>query len=150
MADVDKSQLQKLGDRLDELVPDVLVLNSTGSVGMKFDGGKLLANILFEDFPFALEGVLEIATFGAKKYARSSWHSVPDALQRYSDAMVRHQIAIGKGEIYDPESGLLHRAHFAWNALAVLELIIRAGTFVRVSPKVAGVINNVGAATSTS
>lgn len=107
--------------------------DKTKELGMKYDSGKLLANILFEDFGNALTGVMEISTFGAKKYARNSWKTVPDALQRYKDAMVRHQLAMGRGEVYDDESHLLHAAHFAWNALATLELLIKSGTPVNLN-----------------
>lgn len=92
---------------------------------MKFDNDKQLAGVLFEDFPNALSAVIEIATFGANKYKRNSWRTVSNGMQRYTDAMVRHQLAIGRGEVYDPESNLLHHAHFAWNALATLELLLR-------------------------
>lgn len=122
---IDKLQLQKLG---------ASEVNSTGSTGMKYDGGKQLANILFQDFPRALEAIVAIATFGAKKYKRNSWITVPNALERYSDAMVRHQLAMGRGEVYDPESGLLHHAHFAWNVLATLELLLRQGQSVTFTP----------------
>lgn len=117
---IDKEQVSKLG-----------AVNSTGSIGMKYDGGKQLANILFQDFPRALEAVVAIATFGATKYQRNSWITVPNAMERYSDAMVRHQLAIGRGKQYDFESGLLHYAHFAWNVLATLELLLRTGTQIK-------------------
>lgn len=90
--------------------------------GMKFDGDKTIAGVLFEDFPHALEGIAKVATFGAKKYARSSWQTVPNAKQRYTDALVRHQIAKAKGEVSDPESGLPHSYHIAWNTLAIIQL----------------------------
>lgn len=90
--------------------------------GMKFDGGKVLAGILFEDFPEALMGIAEVATFGANKYARSSWQTVPNAKQRYTDALVRHMLAKAKGEVNDPESGLPHSYHIAWNTLAIIQL----------------------------
>lgn len=90
---------------------------------MKFDGGKILAGIPFQDFPRALRAVAEIGTFGAKKYSRSSWKTVDNAMVRYTDAKFRH---ILEGEItpLDIESGLLHKAHEAWNALATLELYL--------------------------
>lgn len=89
---------------------------------MKFDKGKPIAGVLFEDFAKALEGITKVATFGANKYERSSWQGVSNAKQRYHDAMVRHQIAQGKGERIDPESGFLHSYHIAWNALALAQL----------------------------
>ncbi len=113
--EVNKKQYEQLGK----------ITNHTGSVGMKYDGGKILAGVLTQDFPRALEAVAVIGTYGARKYARNSWLAVPDGFQRYSDAMVRHQLKIGQGEVYDEESNLLHYAHFAWNALATLELLLR-------------------------
>lgn len=138
--DIDSKQLEGLArfvpvDNIGQVKGTVYdrEINGTGSTGMKYDGGKLLANILFEDFGNALTGVMEISTFGAKKYARNSWKTVPDALQRYKDAMVRHQLAMGRGEVYDDESHMLHAAHFAWNALATLELLIKSGTPVNLN-----------------
>lgn len=76
-------------------------------------------------FPRAIEGVATVSAFGATKYAWGGWRGVDNGLDRYSDAMVRHLVAEAKGEVLDPESGLLHAAHTAWNALARLELIIQ-------------------------
>ena len=90
---------------------------------MKFDGGKVLAGIPLQDFNLALLAVAEVGTFGAQKYRRSSWKTVPDAAIRYEDALVRHQL-IRPTEDRDEESGLLHLAHQAWNTLAILQLKI--------------------------
>lgn len=94
----------------------------TESNEFKFDKGKPIASVIFEDFPKAVSGVVDVATFGANKYERSSWKKVENACQRYSDAMFRHLLAKYKGEEIDPESGLLHDYHIAWNALALAEL----------------------------
>lgn len=98
-----------------------------GAKGMKYDNGKLLASIPLDDFPRALKEVARISTYGAKKYERASWLGVPDAITRYRDALVRHQLefSIHGRDSVDEESGLLHLAHFAWNALAILELELR-------------------------
>lgn len=88
---------------------------------MKFDGGKPLAAIPIKDFGRALEAVSEVGTFGAKKYARSSWKGVENASVRYEDALYRHAYK-SSYEDRDEESGLLHLAHLAWNALAILQL----------------------------
>lgn len=46
--------------------------------------------------------------------------------QRYLDALVRHLLAmVVDPDGLDPETGLPHLAHVAWNALAVLELQAR-------------------------
>ena len=95
----------------------------TTNAGAKHDAGKLLAGCLL-DFPRALQAVAGVSTFGAQKYSRGSWQSVPDGLTRYRDAQVRHMLA-GAIDERDDEGGLLHAAHEAWNALAVLELKLR-------------------------
>lgn len=90
--------------------------------GIKYDTGKPIAGIIFEDFPSAINGVCIVGTFGANKYARGNWKLVENAKQRYSDAMVRHMISKGQGEITDQETGLPHSHHIAWNALAIAEI----------------------------
>ena len=91
--------------------------------GAKLDGGKTLAGVL-SDFSLALQAVAEVGTHGARKYSRGGWQSVPDALTRYKDAEWRHLLK-SRHEEYDPDSGLLHDAHKAWNVLAQLELRLR-------------------------
>ena len=95
--------------------------------GMKFDAGKPMAGLMVSDFANALLAVSEVTTFGAKKYAPRSWMTVPNARDRYNDALHRHLLHSAAGEKQDQESKLLHAAHVAWNALALLELEIRNG-----------------------
>ena len=92
------------------------------SDGFKYDTGKVRAALPTQDFPRALVAVAWVSTFGAEKYATHSWKMVPRAGERYEDALHRHILAQASGEINDPESGLPHAAHIAWNALALLEL----------------------------
>lgn len=89
---------------------------------MKYDSGKILGSVIFQDFPKSINEVLEVATFGANKYERSSWKTVSNAETRYMDALFRHILAAAGGEQNDPESGFSHLAHAAWNCLAVLQL----------------------------
>ena len=92
--------------------------------GFKDDDGKVLMGTLLE-FPLALAAVAEVATFGANKYTRGGWESVPNARVRYTDAMMRHLLG-GDGADNGPRgSGLLHEAHFVWNAIARLEIRLR-------------------------
>lgn len=93
---------------------------------VKYDGGKspvYRGGISY--FPAAIREVAAVSAFGASKYAWKGWESVDDGFNRYSDAMVRHLTYEGQGEVLDPDSGLLHAAHIAWNALARLELLIK-------------------------
>lgn len=75
-------------------------------------------------FPRAISHVASVSAFGATKYAWAGWRHVPDGINRYTDAMVRHLASEAEGQTLDSDSGLLHAAHAAWNALARLELIL--------------------------
>lgn len=91
----------------------------------KDDGGKApIYRGVLAYFPDAVASVAAVSAFGASKYAWNGWLHVPDGLGRYTDAMVRHLTAEGKGEVLDPESRLRHASHVAWNALARLQLIL--------------------------
>lgn len=93
--------------------------------GAKDDKAKPMAGVLL-DFSRALQTVVDVGTYGAKKYTRTGWATVPEGSQRYLDAMMRHLLALDVDpDGLDPETGLPHLAHVAWNALAVLELQAR-------------------------
>lgn len=77
-------------------------------------------------FPNALAHVDRVGKFGAKKYTKGGFLSVPNGEVRYNNAGVRHNIKHLSGELTDSDSGELHLAHKAWNALAELELYLRA------------------------
>jgi len=98
---------------------------AANEAGAKLDHGKLRAGLVLGGFSRALTAVAEVGTFGANKYTDNGWIEVPDGHQRYTDAMYRHLLTEQKGEALDPESGLLHAAHAAWNALARLDLLLR-------------------------
>ena len=93
--------------------------------GAKDDKAKPMAGVLL-DFSRALQAVVDVGTYGAKKYTRTGWATVPEGSQRYTDAMMRHLLAMDVDpDGLDKETGLPHLAHIAWNALAVLELQAR-------------------------
>ena len=93
--------------------------------GIKFDGGKApVFRGVFSYFPRALKAVAEISGFGAQKYAWGNWKGLEDAYNRYSDGLGRHILLREVEGVNDLESGLLHDAHAAWNALARLELYL--------------------------
>ena len=92
-----------------------------GEPGSKLDKGKTKAGLL-TDFRRALLAVAEVSTFGANKYSEGGWQHVENGIRRYQDAGWRHRLA--EGDI-DVDSGLLHKAHEAWNILAELEMILR-------------------------
>jgi len=76
--------------------------------GVKYDNDKPQWSLL----PFkALKEVVDVLTYGAKKYAPDNWKKVPNAKQRYIDAGFRHFTAYAAGEKLDPETGKSHLAH---------------------------------------
>ena len=89
-------------------------------LGAKLDAGKVRADLLL-DFRHALVDVSKVATYGAGKYAPHSWLHVPDGIDRYTAALLRHLLEEGD----DPETGLPHLAHALWNLMAVVELTRR-------------------------
>lgn len=93
--------------------------------GAKLDAGKVRVGLMFRGFARALLKVAEVTTYGANKYTPNGWLSVPNGLDRYDDAKGRHLL---KGYIQDcdPETDIEEAAHEAWNALAKLELALRA------------------------
>lgn len=93
--------------------------------GAKLDAGKVEMGLILNGMPRALLQVARVATYGANKYTRDGWMSVPDGPRRYTDAMYRHLNAEARGEIHDADTQLEHAAHAAWNALARLELLLR-------------------------
>lgn len=77
-------------------------------LGRKFDNDKPRWDLL--PWP-EVEEIVEILTFGSKKYEDNNWMFVKGAKKRYFGALCRHVIAWWKGEKRDPESGKSHLAH---------------------------------------
>lgn len=102
--------------------------NQCGNVclpGVKHDTAKPRPTLIIHTMARAVDAVVAVGEYGARKYADDNWIKVDNAERRYTDAMHRHDLAIGRGETHDPESGHLHAAHRAWNALAALDIILR-------------------------
>lgn len=77
-------------------------------------------------FPRALKAVAGLSCIGAEKYSWKGWETVPDGINRYGDAVGRHELAIeGDYSRRDPDTGVLEATAVAWNALARLELVLR-------------------------
>jgi hypothetical protein len=95
------------------------------SPGAKADAGKVRPALVLGGFARALLEVGKIGTYGAKKYTEYGWLTVPDGVNRYDEAMLRHWLAEKAGQSCDPDTDLLHAAHLAWNALARLDLLLR-------------------------
>ena len=75
--------------------------------GRKADSGKARWDLL----PWGeVKEVVEVLTFGARKYDDNNWKKVTEKF-RYVGAAMRHFTAYLMGEKKDPETGLSHLAH---------------------------------------
>lgn len=84
--------------------------------GLRYNSGKLRYD-LFE--PRAMQELAKVFTRGAEKYAVRNWEKGMSWMTMLA-SLERHKEAWKRGEDYDPETGLLHMAQVAWNALAVV------------------------------
>ena len=92
------------------------VQSTSSTKGLKYDAGKNRLDLIP---PEMIEGIGRIFTMGAEKYAPWNWRDEPLDPWRLEAAMLRHICARRKGEVSDPESGLDHYLHAAWNCLVL-------------------------------
>jgi len=79
-------------------------------IGFKSDKNKLRWSLFqFQE----LEDVLKVLEYGCIKYSKDNWQLVPNAKERYFNAVMRHLIAWHNGERKDKESNLSHLSHAA-------------------------------------
>lgn len=90
-------------------------------IGVKYDGGKVPYHLLPSD---ALEEVLKVLDYGAKKYAPRNWELGMSWSRMFSAAM-RHSWAWMRGEETDKETGISHLAHAATCILMLLTYTLR-------------------------
>lgn len=98
--------------------------------GLRYDSGKARYDLLE---PYAMEQLVNVFTKGANKYADRNWEKGMDWSKMLA-CLKRHVAAFEKGEDYDYDpscegciagncsnhTGLLHMAHAAWNAMALV------------------------------
>lgn len=91
----------------------------------KADAGKTDPLLLEEDLSDALALTNRVLDYGVEKYGqRAGWKQVDPA--RYRAAMARHRRAAAQDPLsVDEESGLLHLAHHAANALFLLHFAMK-------------------------
>lgn len=63
--------------------------------------------------PIALEEIAWVHQLGSSKYGAFNWRYTGISSDTYISAIMRHLMAIAKGEWLDPESGRPHAAHIA-------------------------------------
>lgn len=98
--------------------------NSVDKIGVKYDGEKPDYSLL--SFK-ALDEIVQVLTYGAKKYSRDNWKSVPQFEQRYLAAALRHITAHARGELKDPETNLHHLSHATVSLMFLIESSINKG-----------------------
>lgn len=76
---------------------------------------------IVSSFSEALLAISKLTAVGARKYRPSGWKVVPDGINRYSEACLRHFLKSFSEEI-DRDSGATHWCCVAWNSAAVLTL----------------------------
>lgn len=82
--------------------------------GTKLDDGKRRYDLL----PWRELGVVvDVVTFGCRKYGPKNWQAVENGGERFVAAAMRHVAAHAEGERTDSETGLPHLAHAACSLL---------------------------------
>ena len=83
---------------------------------------ELKGKLPWELLPWwAVEEVMRVIDYGAKKYSPDNWRKVTPLRPIYLAAAMRHIVSFAKGQEEDPESGLHHLAHAACCLLFILE-----------------------------
>lgn len=91
--------------------------------GEKHDAGKPRYDLMPVD---AERMVVEVLTYGAKKYAPDNWRHVENASSRYYSAARRHMEAWRSGELSDSETDCHHLAHAICCLMFQLQLDIES------------------------
>lgn len=89
--------------------------------GRKDDFGKLRYDLIPPD---ALAELARVYTVGAAKYSPRNWEQ-GISFGRVFAALMRHTWAWWRGEENDPDDGLPHMAHAAWNCMTLLAFSLR-------------------------
>lgn len=77
--------------------------------------------VMMELLPWPeLEEIAKVFTAGAKKYGPNRWQNLPDGYERYKGAMLRHLTEVEKGNAIDTDTGCMHAAQVAVNAIFML------------------------------
>lgn len=87
-------------------------------MGLKYDENKLDWDLLPDEL---LEEIVVVLMYGARKYAPNNWQLVEQRRRRYHNALRRHLTRFyRRKEMFDPQTGLLHAAQVAVNAIFLL------------------------------
>lgn len=73
----------------------------------------------------ALEEIAKVFTAGAKKYGENRWQNLDNGYERYKGALLRHLTEIEKGNEIDSDTGCMHIAQVATNAIFMTYIKMR-------------------------
>lgn len=102
---------------------------ATSTKGLRYDANKLGLHLLPV---LALGEVAAVLDYGQKKYSSDSYDATDNWRKGLKwratvGSLLRHSFAFLRGEDRDPESGLLHMAHAACNALFLIQFALTSG-----------------------
>jgi hypothetical protein len=83
---------------------------------LRYDSGKPRYDLIPGD---ALDDLAKLYDYGAQKYAERNWEKGM-SWSRCFGSLMRHAWAFWRGEDIDPESGIHHMTHAAWNCIALV------------------------------
>ena len=93
---------------MEQMLQQLHRIKPSAATGVKYDNEKPKWSLI----PFrSLQEVVEVLTFGAKKYAADNWKHVPQARSRYIDAAYRHLADWNTTSRLDSETNKSHLAH---------------------------------------
>lgn len=93
--------------------------------GVKEQGKLPIYTVLSKQFPNALKAIVERSLIGHEKYKKhdedfQNFLRVPNAVEEYSNAMIRHSLCVGE------DTELDHYIATAWNSIARLECYLQS------------------------
>ena len=100
--------MKKLGEELKKGIAN--------DPAIRYDLGKLKWQLLPDD---AIEKIVEVYMHGDSKYAPENWRNGM-SWKRMIGSLKRHTKAVTTGEDIDFDSGCLHLAQIAWNAISLI------------------------------
>lgn len=74
---------------------------------------------------YALDEIAKVYEYGTKKYDDHNWRKGLEWNKGCAASLLRHLSAWQDGEDYDPESGLPHDVHIAWNAITLVAIRLK-------------------------
>jgi len=90
--------------------------------GLRFDDDKPAYDLIP---PEAMDELALLYTIGAKKYDLRNWERGM-AFGKCFGPLMRHAWRFWRGEERDPETGIHHMIHVAWNAFALYTYVTRS------------------------